>query len=203
MNNSVLCEIAKKYEDRGNIEKAYQCYLEAALSEDDGEAMYALAQMYFDGEYVNESYEKAGKYFGMAYDRKADIEPWTLIIAGKYWEYRSEDNEQNLLYAKKYYRAAADLGEGYGHECLGKLHYDLGEYDKAYEHLVRDEVCNACGLYYLGRLYDEGLAVGQDRERAIELYKKAVECGLGYEEEYGEDEDCAKARERLWELGVA
>ena len=117
MNNSVLCEMAKKYEDRGNIEKAYQCYLEAALSEDDGEAMYALAQMYFDGEYVNESYEKAGKYFG--------------------------------------------------------------------------------------RLYDEGLAVGQGRERAIELYKKAVECGLGYEEEYGKDEDCAKARERLRELGVA
>ena len=52
--------------------------------------------MYFEGDYVHESYDKAGKYFGMAYDRKADIEPWTLIIAGSYWEHSSEGNEQNL-----------------------------------------------------------------------------------------------------------
>ena len=42
MNNSELCEIAKKHENRGEIAKAYQCYLEAALAEDDGEAMNAL-----------------------------------------------------------------------------------------------------------------------------------------------------------------
>lgn len=203
MNNSELCEIAKKYEDRGEIEKAYQCYLEAALAEDDGEAMNALAQMYFEGDYVNESYDKAGKYFGMAYDRKADIQPWTLIIAGSYWEQRSEENEQNLLYAMKYYRAAADLGVGYGHECLGKIHYNLGEYEEAYEHLIQGEDRNPCGFYYLGRLYDEGLGVEQNRDKAIELYEKAVESGLKYEKEYGEDEDCAKAKERLKELGVA
>ena len=203
MNNSELCEIAKKHEDRGEIEKAYQCYLEAAIAEDDGEAMNALAQMYFEGDYVHESYDKAGKYFGMAYDRKADIEPWTLIIAGSYWEQRSEGNEQNLLYAMKYYRAAADLGVGYGHECLGKLHYNLGEYKEAYEHLIQGEDRNPCGFYYLGRLYDEGLGVEQDKNKAIELYQKAVESGLKYEEEYGEDEDCVKAKERLKELGVA
>ena len=203
MNNSELCEIATKHEDRGEIEKAYQCYLEAALAEDDGEAMNALAQMYFEGDYVNESYDKAGKYFGMAYDRKADIQPWTLIIAGSYWEQRSEENEQNLLYAMKYYRAAADLGVGYGHECLGKIHYNLGEYEEAYEHLIQGEDRNPCGFYYLGRLYDEGLGVEQNRDKAIELYEKAVESGLKYEKEYGEDEDCAKAKERLKELGVA
>ena len=165
--------------------------------------MNALAQMYFEGDYVHESYDKAGKYFGMAYDRKADIEPWTLIIAGSYWEQRAEGNEQNLLYAMKYYRAAADLGVGYGHECLGKIHYNLGEYKEAYEHLIQGEDRNPCGFYYLGRLYDEGLGVEQDRDKAIELYLKAVESGLKYEEEYGEDEDCAKAKERLKELGVA
>ena len=39
MNNSELCEIAKKQVDRGEIEKAYQCYLDAVIAEDDGEAM--------------------------------------------------------------------------------------------------------------------------------------------------------------------
>ncbi len=59
------------------------------------------AHMYFEGDYVNESYEKAGKYFGMAYDRKADIQPWTLIIAGSYWEKRAEEenDDESLLFA--------------------------------------------------------------------------------------------------------
>ena len=146
MNNSELCEIAKKHENRGDIEKAYQCYLEAAIAEDDGEAMYALAQMYFEGDYVSESYDKAGKYFGMAFDRKADIQPWTLIIAGSYWEQRSEGNEQNLMYAMKYYQAAADLGVGYGHECIGKIHYNLGEPD------YRSKLNRTVKLYYFYRL---------------------------------------------------
>ncbi len=202
MNNSELCEIAKKYESRGDIENAYQCYLEAAMAENDGEAMKALAQMYFEGNYVHENYDKAGKYYGMAYDQRADIEPWTLIIAGCYWEKQAEGNEQNLLYAIKYYQAAADLGEGYGYECLGKKYYDMGEYEKAYEYLTKEENLNSCGFYYLGRLYDEGLGVEQDKNKAIELYQKAVESGLKYEKEYGEDEDCAKAKERLKVLGV-
>ena len=201
MNNSELCEIAKKHENRGDIEKAYQCYLEAALAEEDGEAMYALAQMYFEGDYVDASYEKAGRYFGLAFDQKADIEPWTLIIAGSYWEKRAEEDEKNLLFAEKYYQAAADLGVGYGHECLGQLYYGLGEYEKAYEHLQKMEGRNPCGFYYMARLYDEGHAVEQDMDKAVEYYKKAIECGSKHEE-YGEDEHCALAKARLKELDI-
>lgn len=205
MNNSELCEIAKKYENRGNIEKAYQCYLEAALAEEDGEAMYALAHMYFEGDYVNESYDKAGKYFGMAYDQNADIQPWTLIIAGSYWEKRAEDenDDESLLFAIKYYQAAADLGVDYGHECLGQVYYNLGEYKKAYDHLQHMEERNPCGYYYMARLYDEGKVVELDRDKAIELYRKAIECASDYKEEYGEDGHAAMAKDRLRELGVA
>jgi tetratricopeptide (TPR) repeat protein len=91
---------------------------------------------------------------------------------------------------------------GYGHECLGKIHYNLGEYEEAYEHLIQGEDRNPCGFYYLGRLYDEGLGVELDRDKAIELYQKAVESGLKYEKEYGEDEDCVKAKERLKEFDL-
>ncbi len=182
MNNSEMCEIAKKYENRGNIGKAYQLYLEAALAEDDGETMYALANMYFDGEYVHESYDKAGKYFGMAYDRDVNIQPWKLIIAGGYWEkrYNDEGDEESLSFAIRYYQAAVDQGVAYGHECLGQLYYNRGEYDKAYEHLKHMDGKNPCGLYYMARLYDEGKVVKQDKEKAIELYKKAVEQGGEY-----------------------
>lgn len=200
MNNSDLCELAKKHENRGEIEKAYQLYLEAALAEENGEAMYALAQMYFEGDYVNESYEKAGRYFGLAFDQNADIEPWTLIIAGSYWENRAEEDEKNLLFAEKYYQAAADLGVGYGHECLVQLYYGLGDYEKAYEHLQKMEGRNPCGFYYMGRLYDEGHVVEQNIDKAVEMYQKTVELGSKHEE-YGEDEHSALAKARLKELG--
>ena len=100
MNNSELCEIAKKLEDRGDIERAYQCYLEAALTEDDGEAMYTLAKMYFEGDYVRQDYDKAGLYFGMAYDHKVNIEPWMLIQAGRYWERRTQEMSKTILLLK-------------------------------------------------------------------------------------------------------
>ncbi|MBP5607530.1 MAG: sel1 repeat family protein [Lachnospiraceae bacterium] len=202
MNNSELCELAKKQENRGDIEKAYQLYLEAAIAEDDGEAMYALAQMYFEGDYVHQDYDKAGRYFGMAYDHKADIQPWTLIMAGGYWGQRDDRSDEDVLIAIKYYQAAVDLGIGFGHECLGKIYIELGEYDKAYEHLSQMEGRNPCGFYYMGKLYDEGLGLEQDMEKAIYNYKKAVECGLKHEDEYGEDDDSAKAKRRLSELNI-
>ena len=54
---------------------------------------------------------------------------------------------------------------------------------------------NPCGLYYMARLYDEGKVVKQDKEKAIELYKKAVEQG----EEYG-DVEAMMAKERLGKI---
>ena len=61
---------------------------------------------------------------------------------------------------------------------------------------------NPCGFYYMGKLYDEGLGVEQDMEKAIYNYKKAVECGLKHEAEYGENDDTAKAKRRLTELNI-
>lgn len=200
MNNSGLCMRAKQYENRGDIEKAYQYYLEAALAEDDGEAMYALAKMYFDGEYVRESYDKAGRYFGLAYDSNAKVKPWTLIIAGSYWERRASESENYVEIAEKYYQEAADQGVDYGYECLGQLYYNLGDYKKAYDSLTKKEVQNTCGFYYLGKLYDEGLYVGQDMNKAIDLYEKAVAFCDGIGEEIGEDEHGMLARKRLQEL---
>ena len=47
---------------------------------------------------------------------------------------------------------------------------------------------------------ERGLKVS-DIKKAISLYKKAIKCGAEYEAEYGEDEDCAKAKDRLRVLG--
>ena len=196
MNNSKLCELAKKQENRGNIRKAYQLYLEAAMAEDDGEAMYALAQMYFEGDFVSESYEKAGRYFGLAYDQKANIEPWTLIIAGGYW------HSKDPLIAIKYYQVAADQGILFGNDCIGEIYFETGQYDKAREYLLKMDGTNPCGFYYMGRLYEEGLGIEKNIEKAIFNYRKAVELGKMFEEFGCEDDYCIKAKQRLNELGI-
>ena len=202
MNNSEMCMRAKQYENRGDTERAYQYYLEAALAENDGEAMYALAKMYFDGEYVRESYDKAGRYFGLAYDSNAKVKPWTLIIAGSYWERRADESKNYIELAEKYYQAAADQGVDYGYECLGQLYYNLGNYKKAYDSLSKKEVQNPCGLYCLGKLYDEGLYVEQDKNKAIDLYEKAVAFCDKIGEKIGVDEHGMLAKQRLCELEV-
>ncbi|MCR5391031.1 MAG: hypothetical protein K6E77_09800 [Lachnospiraceae bacterium] len=196
MNNSKLCELAKKQENRGNIRKAYQLYLEAAMAEDDGEAMYALAQMYFEGDYVSESYDKAGRYFGMAYDQKANIEPWTLILAGGYWQ------SKDPFIAIKYYQVAADQGILFGNDCIGEIYFEMGQYDKAHEYLLKMDGTNPCGFYYMGRLYEDGLGIEKDLEKAIFNYRKAAWLGQKFEEMGCEDDYCVKAKLRLNELGI-
>ncbi len=202
MNNSKLYLQAKEYEEQGDMERAYLYYLEAVLSEDDGEAINALAQLYFDGEYVSESYDKAGAYFGKAYDRGANITDWTLIIAGCCMEKKGKDDPEKLAQAMEYYKKAGDLGCSYGYECLGAIYYDLGDYEKAYEYLSKMNGKNPCGLYYMGRLYDEGHYVKQDMNKAIELYKMAIDSDKNTEDEYGEDGYSMQAKSRLREMGI-
>ena len=204
MNKSKLFEVAKQYEDNGRIDKAYQFYLEAAMSENDGDAMYRLGFMYYEGDYVSQDFDKAGYYFGMAYDNDADGKAWTLILAGSFWERRAEENDdsESLEKAIGYYQAAVDHGIGYGNECLGKIYYDLGEYDKAYEYLLKMEERNPLGYYYMGRMYEEGHVVEKNIQTAIDYYKKTVEVGAKNEEEYGEDRDTVLARKRLRALNA-
>ncbi len=203
MKYSELYKIGKKYEDCGDIGNAYRYYLEAALAENDGKAISVLADMYLEGEYVHEDSDKAGHYYGIAYDQGLWVIPWRLILAGSYWEKRSNDNEENLILAMKYYQAAADQGERFGNECLGQVYYKLGEYDKAYENLKNIKWRNPCGLYYLGRLYDEGRGVERNLDMAIELYKRVVKIGMEVVERYGEDDHCMMAKQRLNELGIS
>ena len=200
MNKSSLYGEAKKYQDKGLLDKAYKYYLEAALTEDDGDAMCELGYMYYEGEYVNQDYDKAGYYFGLAYDRGAEVLEFTLIIAGSYWENMAKEEGRIPEDAIRYYEAAIEAGVDYGYECLGKVYLEQGQYDKALENLKHMDGKSPCGFYCLGKMYDEGLGVEPDLVMAVENYKKAIEVGSGYEEEVGEDDDVIKAKRRMKEL---
>ncbi len=202
MNGSGLYKLAKRLEKSGQMDKAYEYYLEAAMTEDDAKAMYALADMYFNGDYVRKDYDKAGLYFGMAYDHGMEVAPEVLIMAGSYWESHSGDQKENISLAIRYFQAAADLGLDYGYECLGQIRYMTGEYDKALDCLQKAETLSTHGLFYMGKLYDEGRGVKKDREKAVYYYKKVLEAGADIEKKYGPDDDIAGARKRLRELAL-
>lgn len=204
MNNSDLYICGKKYDEAGDLSEAYHYYLEAALSENDGNACEALGNMYYAGDYVHQDYDKAGHYFAMAFDSGIKVDRWTLIIAADYWKkrYKESREEVNLHNAIKCYEIAGLRGEVYGYECLGEIYIDLGDYDKAYEYLTKKEIKNTCGFYQLGRMYEEGLGVNQNLNKAIELYKRTVEMYEPYEEEYGPDGYAEYAKDRLRKIGI-
>ena len=200
MNKSKLYLIAKEYQEKNRPDLAYQNYLEAAMTEDDGAAMAEIADMYFEGDYVRRDYDKAGLYYSMAYDRGAEIPKAGVVMAGSYWELKAKEEGRRPAEAIRYYEASTKTGMAYGYECLGKIFFELGEYDKAYENLIKTEGQGACGYYYLGRMYDEGLFVEQNTETAVNYYKKAVEKGYEPGSEYLIDDDAIAARKRLEEL---
>ncbi len=200
MRKNSLYIKGKMHQKQGRSDQAYRYYLEAALSYDDGDAMYELANMYCNGEYVHQDYDKAGYYYGLAYERGVDVNESLLIIAGCYWERKAKEDRKYYNWALKYYEIAAEMGEDYGYECLGKVYFELRQYDKSLENLEKINGKNPCGFYYLARMYDDGLGVERNLAEAVLNYKKAIEVGSDYEEEVGEDDDVAAARKRLAEL---
>ena len=77
-----LNQLARQYEDAGDEEMAYRCYLENAMTEADGESLMQLGKRYLFGEYVNEDYDKAGHYFEMAYEAGQKLPGSAFIIIG-------------------------------------------------------------------------------------------------------------------------
>ena len=111
---------------------------------------------------------------------------------------KDQTGEYSVIVTRKKYIGDVSCTTGRGTAIC----YGLGDYEKAYAHLQQVERVNSCGLYYWGRLYDEGHIVGKNPEKAIEYYQSAVKCTLKYEDEYGEDEHSELTKERLREMGA-
>ena len=197
MNSEKLVMQGRACEEKENFEEAYRLYLEAVHMDGNGDALDSLGDMYYEGDGVSESYDKAGKYFAMAYDAGGKVKPWHMIIAGSYYQQMAEKGECPYDRAIRYYLAAVRMGTEYGYECLADIYLQMHEYEKAYECLTIPEKLNILGLYLFGRMYEEGLHVDKDPGRAVEYYEAAVDGYEEFREEYGKDMHAEMALTRL------
>ena len=199
-DSRILVEQADNYLEKGDFEEAYRLLLEAVLHDGDGEALSILGSMYFHGDGVREDFDKSCKYFALAYENGNISKAWHLIMAANHYKKIAKEGDGDMTLVLKCYQLAGDMGETYGYECLGDYYLNAGEYEKAYEYLMKPEKYNTTGLYCLGKMYEEGLFVGKDIGKAIEYYQKAVDTYIDYEADYGHDEYCDKSKERLCKL---
>ena len=188
---------AQRYEEKGDKEMAYRCYLENAMTGTDGKSLYELGKKYLFGEFVDFDYDKAGHYFKMAYEAGYKLPGYVYIVVGS-WEKKSSaatwDSEMN------WYQLAVDDGCEYGYECMGSMYMEKGDYKKAIELFMKPERKESLSLYSLGKIYEEGLGVEKDMDKAIEFYKRAI-LDCEFLSDKG-DEHYEKAKARLMELGV-
>ena len=192
-----MVEQAEKLLEREDFEEAYRMLLEAILLDGNGEALSLLGKMYLDGEGVRESLDKACKCFALAYENGTIVKAWHLIMAANHYQTLAEEGDGDMTLTLKCYEIAGDMGEGYGYECLGDYYLNAGEYEKAYEYLMKPKKYNSTGLYCLGKMYEEGLYVEKDLEKAINYYQRSVDIFINYEDEYGHDKYCDMSKERL------
>ena len=199
-DSRILVEQADNYLEQGDFEEAYRLLLEAVLHDGDSEALSLLGTMYLYGDGVRENYDKSCKFFAMAYENGNVMEAWHLIMAANHYKKLAKEGDGDMTLVLKCYQLAGDMGETYGYECLGKYYLNSGDYEKAYEYLMKPEKYNTTGLYCLGKMYEEGLFVEKDIEKAIEYYQKAVDTYIDYEADYGHDECCDMSKDRLCKL---
>ena len=199
-DSNTLVEQAKKYLGNDDFDSAYQLLLEAILLDGNGEALSLLGKMYLDGEGVSESLDKACKYFALAYENGTVMRAWHMIMAANHYQTLAEEGDGDMSLTLKCYQLSGDMGETYGYECLGDYYLNAGKYEKAYEYLMKPKKYNSTGLYCLGKMYEDGLFVEKDLEKAIEYYQKSVDTYIDYESEHGHDKYCDMSKMRLCKL---
>ena len=196
-NNDLIAE-ANRCLDAGDYESAYQQFLEGAIKATDPDALCGLANMYNTGDYVGFDYDKCAHYYELADKAGADIPENMYVYIGCTYERGNTYHDRDPLRAAYWYRKAIAAGVGYAVECLGELEFKEGKYMLAHRHFMNAKKQSPCALYYLGRMYEEGLGVEKNTDKAVEYYRRI-------EKEYPDyivdgDDHAMMALERLGKL---
>jgi TPR repeat protein len=107
-----------------NLPLAFEWYEKGAFLEDDGEGYFAMARFFFTGIHSEQNYERAVKYFQMAYDRKV---PEAGIMLGIcYWRGYGVPSDVNI--AERFFANASQAGYVIAFYFLSRIEYARRHY---------------------------------------------------------------------------
>ncbi len=207
---NTLLDYGSMYLDEGAFDKAYPYIQEAALTYQEPDAYELLGTMYLYGLYVDEDFEKAFKYFKIAYDISGMAKSLVEIIGytDKLAESKAGRNEyigflNHMLENDKSIYIL--LGECYH---AGKiLPKDVNREIEMYEKAVENG--EMIGAECLGELYLSGTDVPKDYEKAykyftsfdgFESFLKPYCLGEMYRNGYYVEKNLSKARDCFFEI---
>ena len=196
-------EIGFECDLKNNYVEALKYYKMAAELGDD-QAQYIVAQMYEDGEGVEQSYSEAAKWYRMAAEQGHAL---SQVFLGILYE-NGEGVEQNYSEAVKWFRKAANQGDAGGQNLLGYMYSHGNGVEQNYSEAVKwyrkaAEKGWPSGQFNLGYMYEFGLGTEKNLNEAIKWYRKAADQGsadaqfsLGelYENGHGVSRDISEAK---------
>jgi TPR repeat protein len=177
-------------------------------------ALYRLAHLYHDGNGTKQDYIKAFDLYTSAAKYGHPLAKLATKITSKLtWEYQmvglqktSKDSALDYNDCLQMWECVADTGNPNLQYQLGRAYEEIGSSsnlvnaNKWYSKAVTSS--HGPSLFRLGRLFELGLGVTQDYEKAIELYNQSAMTGsndalnaLGniYQKGHGVESDVAKA----------
>ena len=139
------------------------------------EAMYDLADAYYDGEGVDKNMSLAIKWMTKAADA-GYIKAQTSL--GATYFHGMEGLEQNYALSEKYLMLAAKKDNTDAQAFISFLYIVMEDYEKALfwaRKAAQMEHPQAC--FALGKIYDEGLGVEVDHKEGLKWFEKAADRG--------------------------
>ena len=139
------------------------------------EAMYDLADAYYDGEGVDKNMSLAIKWMTKAADA-GYIKAQTSL--GATYFHGMEGLEQNYALSEKYLMLAAKKDNTDAQAFISFLYIVMEDYEKALfwaRKAAQMEHPQAC--FALGKIYDEGLGVEVDHKEGLKWFEKAAKNG--------------------------
>ncbi len=163
-------------------------------------AVYLLGEMYRDGEFGEENKNVSRECYEYGYlwgDARSAEKLGVLYELGEFVE-------KDIDKAIGLYKEAIEKGNEHAFFSLGDLYLNIENYYSARECLEKAVEADDYSYILLGNIYEDGLGVKQDHEKARKYYEKAYESGLTDAAHYlgrlyllgnGVSEDIDKARE--------
>lgn len=105
--------------------------------------------------------------------RQDDVYAQFQLGMAYYYGHGVEKNDKRAI---EWWLKVSEKGFKDADYCIGCINFDQGEYRTAVDYFFRviENPCINEGAYLLGVIYEEGLGVDKDKEKAIKFYKKGA-----------------------------